>query len=964
MRKKNLLRILFAFFLAFLHPYHLSSQSPVTPLGQLPTPQATDLGRFGDIPISYYTGRANVVVPIQSFTERGVTLDINLSYDTSGLLMNKLPGWVGPGWTLNAGGCITRVQRNQPDERIDLFNTGSTFTNYFRTYSDLIDNNGNFNAAFVLNFDNYAYRDYAPDLFYFSFLGKTGCFFLGNDGLWKVSSDENLVVEFDINNSTNYQSPLFNHYPQGTGFPQPKAIKGFALYDDNGNKYIFGGDTLSVEYSIDLYHTNEQQYVYPWIATSWFLTKVEDRFGNTLYEFTYERGKYLIQMFPPQSSGTSSFSATLNLPVYLTRITTLQGNVISFYMEHPYNSGEAARNLYPSLYHNGNAVDFFYPSMVVNPLPFYYLQKNIDQHARYYSATGMLDPNDPLSAMDIERLQEIRIRSGQSTASVCYEFDYNETGRYHLSSISTKAGYTIQGSYSFIYNDYASVPSDYLTNKHDSWGYFNDILGSRFPNLIACEKGMLTGIIYPTGGKSVFDYELNDFGSRMDIHRTDTVMESGTAFGLRIASITEYDANQSLLKKRSFDYTNPSTGLSSGQYFADPDDDSYYLIAWGRSLDNGNTVPVIPLFTSLKTIVGYSIVTETVEGVGSHIYCYSNFANVGYSPSAGIQPNANEGLLGFPDAFSRQDFLRGKLVAEYIMDEMGNLKMDRQYEHRTDAAIYMKQRVYGFDPNYYDSSTGNGGRITLYYPKYDLRRMATSMEYGDDVVKDTVTYAMTDFNSSIGSLQPPYFRKCTMERTSRQGMRIQKDYDYVSLAENKYFIPLVSTTTRYNENIIQTDAIDYAFFNGKYHPEYEVCTIGNGSPDTLVTYNSYSSTGLPLAYTRKGEFPTRLFWHNTYKDKIVGIITEPMNHIQNISINTTVQEPVNVLKYNNQSIFNYPNVKATTFVYNTKGQVAATATDNGITSYYDYDAMGRLEEIRDGTNKVLQRFTYHYSTGN
>ena len=124
---------------------------------------------------------------------------------------------------------------------------------------------------------------------------------IGNDGLWKVSSDENLVVEFDINNSTNYQSPLFNHYPQGTGFPQPKAIKGFALYDDNGNKYIFGGDTLSVEYSIDLYHTNEQQYVYPWIATSWFLTKVEDRFGNMLYEFTYERGKYLIQMFPPQS---------------------------------------------------------------------------------------------------------------------------------------------------------------------------------------------------------------------------------------------------------------------------------------------------------------------------------------------------------------------------------------------------------------------------------------------------------------------------------------------------------------------------------------------------------------------------------------------------------------------------------------------------------------------------------------
>ena len=75
--------------------------------------------------------------------------------------------------------------------------------------------------------------------------------------------------------------------------------------------------------------------------------------------------------------------------------------------------------------------------------------------------------------------------------------------------------------------------------------------------------------------------------------------------------------------------------------------------------------------------------------------------------------------------------------------------------------------------------------------------------------------------------------------------------------------------------------------------------------------------------------------------------------------------PLNVLKVKpyNKSIFLYPNVKASTYIYYTRGALYASATDNGIIHYYFYDDYGRLKEIRDGGNKVLQRFTYHYSTG-
>ena len=59
----------------------------------IPTPNQSDLGTYGIIPVSPYTGKADISIPIFSTSQRGVKLDINLTYDTSGLLINRLPGW-------------------------------------------------------------------------------------------------------------------------------------------------------------------------------------------------------------------------------------------------------------------------------------------------------------------------------------------------------------------------------------------------------------------------------------------------------------------------------------------------------------------------------------------------------------------------------------------------------------------------------------------------------------------------------------------------------------------------------------------------------------------------------------------------------------------------------------------------------------------------------------------------------
>lgn len=84
----------------------------------VPTPNTASLGRFGDVPVSYYTGRPEIGVPIYTLKVRDFSLPVSLSYDTGGVLINSLPSWVGQNWTLNAGGVITRTVQGRYDELV------------------------------------------------------------------------------------------------------------------------------------------------------------------------------------------------------------------------------------------------------------------------------------------------------------------------------------------------------------------------------------------------------------------------------------------------------------------------------------------------------------------------------------------------------------------------------------------------------------------------------------------------------------------------------------------------------------------------------------------------------------------------------------------------------------------------------------------------------------------------------
>lgn len=358
-------------------------------IGQLdiPSPSSIALAKYGDIPVSTYTGRANISIPIYSMEQAGVKLDINLSYDTSGILASSLPGWTGYGWTLNAGGVITRVVNGGCDEYdYDQFSyLTPSYHNYFQDPSKLkewVDQYQTNHDMYELverklrhdnRSDNNQY-DYNPDLFYFNFMGKTGRFFYGHDSQWHVASDENLKIEFSVTNKNNYIKPYFRSLSyrdenEGGGYDylnlQMNTIKGFTIIDEDGTRYIFGDNSNKTEHASDGFENRANAIEYSMAlmyahrnyqvssggqalnATAWYLTEIQNRFGRTLYKFEYERGKFIVQInkvdervqYNSHTPGTLGvtymdipgknkfpYALSLNSPVYLKRILVPETN--------------------------------------------------------------------------------------------------------------------------------------------------------------------------------------------------------------------------------------------------------------------------------------------------------------------------------------------------------------------------------------------------------------------------------------------------------------------------------------------------------------------------------------------------------------------------------------------------------------------------------------------------------------
>ncbi|MBC7448413.1 MAG: RHS repeat protein [Hymenobacteraceae bacterium] len=102
-------------FLLFLAPGAALAQIPKPP-ANVQSPNVAAVVNAHSTAAAPYTGSVNVSVPLYTLQVGEVALPIGLRYAAQGFKPDEQAGWLGMGWSLEAGGVISRTVQDLPDE--------------------------------------------------------------------------------------------------------------------------------------------------------------------------------------------------------------------------------------------------------------------------------------------------------------------------------------------------------------------------------------------------------------------------------------------------------------------------------------------------------------------------------------------------------------------------------------------------------------------------------------------------------------------------------------------------------------------------------------------------------------------------------------------------------------------------------------------------------------------------------
>jgi YD repeat-containing protein len=657
------------------------------------SPTAANLGLYGEIPVSYYTGIPDISIPLYEIEGKQITVPVGLSYHSAGIRPEIHPGPVGLGWSLKAGGVISRTAKgNSPDEsnpdgRSEIVEGYLAYTGGW-----MAENNWKYRYENTLSSDCYKcrtavyyaapYADLEPDEFNFSVLNISGKFYFDHTGQIQVQCDNPVKVIF--NNEFIVPSAEGIGLDYSLDFSH-RAFKLFTIVDERGTQYHFGGAT-AIEFSDPIsYGRASNGYGIPATgnfleATSWFLTQIESADGADVINFEYERGPFVCQLYRSFDYYTYSGAGesgsrynniakdgTLISPVYLKRIARVNGEEVALtYTES--NDVKYNSNDYSSLFAYGSLNDYKLLEKT-SAIPWFY--QNV--------------PSNKYDRIKWLKLDAISVKNSlnQAVSQINFIYNNNSSERLFLESIDVYGDETQLTSplnYTFTYKNRSRLPAQYLTCITDHWGFNN---GKTYPasgfnaqnkvtDAYYADSGVLSKIDYPTGGSTQFEYELNDYSRIVSTdNRSVSTIQSGMAGGLRIKKIITDSLSREFFYKET-----PTSPVSSGVLNVLP---QYAYSINGTDCDGKSftksvirSLPVIPLTKDNEGLhIGYSYVCEQVSNGndGYTQYHYTNHEN-GHSDTLLANGRWNRSI--FPsDPHCSRYFERGRLKKETFYNSDG-----------------------------------------------------------------------------------------------------------------------------------------------------------------------------------------------------------------------------------------------------------------------------------------------------
>ncbi len=628
----------------------------------LPQTDAWNFVRQGDITPSMYTGTINLSVPIYNYKDRDFNIPITATYSSNGNTPNQLPGWLGPGWSLNIGGCITVETRGVPDygenvKQVPGFYTvhkgpitttnGSVWlnshtpANYWRFMRNLLLGYGSGTSApeinVVTDYDNnipntshtYEY-DAQPDIFHFTLPnGHSGTFHLG-------FNKQIIVYNTPAANGFDYKVEIEEN-PLPLGTTNITRFNSITITTPDGYRYVFDGSISNP--SVDMTKSGERSFFD--LITAWHLTRIVAPNGS------WAELQYTSHTKTVYTPGNAMIDGGVSDNQYYTTPP-----VIEYYSATGLGD-EEGRSSYRDIrtatldriiFSNGSRIEFGYSVLG---------STDGDQYKTDPASTEILNYPNTIRLSSISVYPTLNT-SAIASASFTHKRNTNGARTSYLGSITVQG----EGTYSFDYygwNDSSKPYPPHNCYGVDHWGYYNGksgdyypastidqqiqrevIIGdSRNPDSSFAKLGILSKITYPTGGWSTFEYEPHDCSTAVE-RSYDTnplksfapriVAYSQPIGGLRITKIDSYLANGILSFSKEYSYTN-AIGNSSGILTWIP----RYGIAFYAEASSDLTEGSIYRSSSLQeygfTNIEYSSVIESIKDSSRIVNLFTSSAD-------------------------------------------------------------------------------------------------------------------------------------------------------------------------------------------------------------------------------------------------------------------------------------------------------------------------------------------------
>lgn len=968
-----------------------------------PSPTAAALGAYGDNQVSLFSGTPNISIPIFELMAKDISVPISLSYNASGIKVEQTASNVGMGWSLNAGGVITRTIRGLADgldSNKNLFPSRS----YLPIQSPPDVNSFNEIVA-ASSSQGGGTIDTEPDIFYYNFNGRSGAFYLDAGAKVVMNQYEDLLIEFIRTAPNDYK---------------------FMVTTENGTKYEFE-DTETTEGEI----------------SAWFLTKITNANQTDEIIFNYDLEDYYYFNSPRFSrvyvrNNGSTYPALQevfppNLPDQISdrlcRRNSIIGKRLTSIVSSKMGSVEFVRSNTPrsdvqqgGLYGAFPLGEIKIKDIDGNEIKEFLLETSFIASRNTYShvsGTSLCPVNEDYMnyRMYLDRIVE--------SSEKVHAFEYfgrtaqNEdmlpnrmsaaqdwSGHYNGKNLNQDLVTRFSGYLQGHDNENDLCFSAVNNNQRLPGGYVNISGANREISYPEVTYGTLKSVKYPTGGQTDFTFEL---------HEQSVIGEKG---GIRVKNIVNKDVNGAEINRKEYTYQQPLPGYGTDfiayTYYAGNKPKAQrlaeipycdFLNQIGDNSSYDDHIEAVKLnagsFNDLGAFngnhMGYAGVVESQTGNGHTAYSYSGFA---YSDSNGYDlteviygSNNAPGGVAFKNsttyggnwpAIPNNDssWKRGILKGKAIFDANG-LPVKREqyvYEHiETDGIPGIKILTSKSDEAYiYSEYTFPSGWNKLTGQK--------TYSYDRDTGEEMVTNETYEYNG----VDHKQITKSTIERSN--GEIIETDFVYppditsisqtntatVDAMKYRHMIsPVLRKEVEQGGLKLEGQITNFDLDSGKIVKKSIEILEKEGNYEDRAEFVAYDSFGNLLEQKLTDGSSVCFVWG--YQDQY------PIAQIQNASYNTMTSaqlasisdaQDASDLDFDNCKSITcdeqllreelsdlhevFPDAQVITYTYDPLIGVTSITDQRDNTNYFRYDNLNRLIEVKDTDENIVTDYKYYY----